>query len=158
MAVLGDYVAAVVAMAKTAGKPIAIERLDFAAKKATLREQSPGYARMLSQFVYAKFYVLILSRSAAEGVGLMQVNPAYSCVVGAYKFYGLNISSHEKAALVLARRALGFPKGAKMFQGTRRSPERMTSAPQQTSRPKGPRSVPRRRERHGVFGPARLER
>ncbi|MGC5340850.1 hypothetical protein ACPXBC_30235, partial [Escherichia coli] len=33
-AVLGDYVAAVVALAKTAGKPIAIERLDFTAKKA----------------------------------------------------------------------------------------------------------------------------
>lgn len=147
-AVLGDYVAAIVGMAKAAGKPLVIERLDFRQKKMTLREQGPGYARMLSQLVYAKFHELMHSRTAAEGVGLILVNPAYSSVIGAHKFYGLEISSHEKAALVLARRALGFSERTKVFHGTRKPPARMAADNGDFPAGRRPRKKLSRRARH----------
>ena len=147
-AVLGDYVAACVGMAKAAGKPIIIEKLDFSTKKATLREQGPGYARMLSLFAYAKFHELVCSRGSAEGVEVLVVNPVYSSVIGAMKFFGLDISTHEKAAMALARRALGFSERTKVFHGTRRPPVRMASAVATSSRGNSRRAKPRRRERH----------
>ena len=49
------------ALAKSEGIPVVIERLDFEAKKARLREESPRIARTLSSFAYHRFYSLILS-------------------------------------------------------------------------------------------------
>ena len=49
-----------------------------------------------------------MSRGYREGVEIIEVNPAYSSVVGRVKFmerYGLTV--HQAAALVLARRLLG---------------------------------------------------
>ena len=108
-AVIGDCVARVVGYAKEAGKPIVIERLDFRQKKALLEGQSPRRSRMLSSFSYGKVKAYFLSRGYRQGVEIGQVNPAYSSVIGRVKFmerYGLSI--HQAAALVLARRLLGF--------------------------------------------------
>ena len=146
-AVLGDYVAAIVAMAKEARKPLVIEELDFRKKKNTLREEGRGYARMLSSFAYSKFAAMIKSRAYSEGVQLIAVNPAFSSIIGAYKFYGLKITTHEKAALALARRALRFSERPKHLHNTRRPPapslevERMAGGA-----PKGIK--PRTRQRH----------
>jgi len=45
-AILAEVVADVVALAKSTGKPIGVERLDVRAKKARLREEAPEYAQM----------------------------------------------------------------------------------------------------------------
>ena len=108
-AVIGDAVASVVAYAKEAGKPIVIERLDFRQKKAALEGQSHKYSRMLSSFSYGKIKAHFISRGYRKGVEVHQVNPAFSSVIGRVKFmerYGLSV--HQAAALVLARRSLGF--------------------------------------------------
>ncbi len=108
-ALIGDAVASVVEYACGVGKPIVIERLDFRQKKGALEGQSRKYSRMLSSFSYGKVKAYFLSRGYRQGVEVHQVNPAYSSVVGRVKFmerYGLSV--HQVAALVLARRLLGF--------------------------------------------------
>ena len=107
-ALIGDAVASVVEYARGAGKPLVIERLDFRQKKAVLEGESRKYSRMLSSFAYGKIKAYFLSRGYREGVEIIEVNPAYSSVVGRVKFmerYGLTV--HQAAALVLARRSLG---------------------------------------------------
>ena len=107
-ALIGDAVAGVVGYARGAGKPLVVEKLDFRQKKAVLEGESRKYARMLSSFSYGKVKAYFLSRGYREGVEIIEVNPAYSSVVGRVKFmerYGLTV--HQAAALVLARRYLG---------------------------------------------------
>jgi IS605 OrfB family transposase len=87
--------------------PIVIENLDFSKKKASMREQPKGYNRMLSQFCYDKFRRTLQSRCDKYGIQLIQVNPAYSSIIGMIKFmgrYGLN--SGTAAGMTLARRGL----------------------------------------------------
>ena len=108
-ALIGDAVASVVGYAREVGKPLVVERLDFQQKKAVLEGESRKYSRMLSGFSYGKIKAYFLSRGYREGVEIIEVNPAYSSVVGRVKFmerYGLTV--HQAAALVLARRYLGY--------------------------------------------------
>ena len=108
-ALIGDAVASVVEYTRGAGKPLVVEKLDFRQKKAVLEGESRRYSRMLSSFSYGKIKAYFLSRGYREGVEIIEVNPAYSSVVGRVKFmerYGLTV--HQAAALALARRSLGF--------------------------------------------------
>ena len=101
--------AGVVEYAREVCKPIVIENLDFRQKKAVLEGESWRYSRMLSSFSYGKVKAYFISRGYREGVEIKEVNPAYSSVVGRVKFmerYGLTV--HQAAAMVLARRLLGF--------------------------------------------------
>jgi IS605 OrfB family transposase len=96
-------------LAKTLECPIAIEKLDFAKKKAGLREQGKRYAEMLSSFAYSKFGELIHSKAYCAQIQVIELNPAYSSLIGLTKFmsmYGLN--SGTAAGLVLARRCFRF--------------------------------------------------
>ncbi|RYZ51595.1 MAG: hypothetical protein EOP07_21090, partial [Proteobacteria bacterium] len=104
-AIIGDAVAVVIEHCLSRQKPLAIEDLDFAAKKAELRAQPKFRRHFLSQFAYASFISHFQSKARALGVNLISINPAYTSLIGAYKYQGLNISSHEKAALAIARRA-----------------------------------------------------
>ena len=107
-AIIGDAVASVVQYARKVGKPIVIEKLDFRQKKSALEGESHRYSRMLSSFGYGKIKAYFVSRGYRQGVEIHQVNPAYSSVIGRVKFmerYELTV--HQAAALVLARRMLG---------------------------------------------------
>ena len=108
-ALVGDAVAKVVGMARDAGKPVVIERLDFEKKRSELEGESRGYSRMLSSFAYGKIQEYFASRGYREGVEVFRVNPAFSSMVGRVKFaerYGLSVD--QAAALVLARRLVGY--------------------------------------------------
>ena len=108
-AIIGDAVANVVEYAREAGKPVVIERLDLRQKKAALEGESRRYSRMLSSFSYGKVKAYFLSRGYREEVEVHQVNPAFSSVIGRVKFMGrYGLSVHQAAALVLARRLLGY--------------------------------------------------
>ena len=107
-AINGDAVARVLDYAKAVGKPIVIEKLDFRLKKAALERELPRHSRMLSSFSYGRLTACFISRGLRNGVGVHQVNPAFSSVIGRVKFmerYGLSV--HQAAALVLGRRMLG---------------------------------------------------
>lgn len=107
LAVIGEAVKCVVTYAAERRKPIVVERLDFEAKKAELEQRGARYARMLSSFAYATFHAILRARAADTGVALRTVNPAYTSVIGQYKFaarYGL--SRHQAAALGIGRRGM----------------------------------------------------
>ena len=111
-ALIGDAVAEVVALARAAGKPLVIENLDFSKKRDQLEGESSGRSRMLSSFAYGKIRTYFLSRGYREGVEVVEVNPAFSSLMGRVLFmerYGLSVD--QAAALVLARRLLNCSEG-----------------------------------------------
>jgi IS605 OrfB family transposase len=109
-ALIGDAVAQVIQYVKTTHKPLVIENLDFQKKKATLREEkSSSFAHTLSSFSYRSLISHLKSNALKNAVLVKQINPAYTSLIGRVKFaerYGLSI--HHAAALVIARRLLGF--------------------------------------------------
>ncbi len=79
-------------MAADLDLPIVIERLDFAARKRELEGSGAGYARMLSSLAYAAIQTMLRRRAARAGVELVEVNPAYTSVIGRVNYaqrYGL---------------------------------------------------------------------
>jgi len=107
---LGDIVKEIVILASSLNCWIACENLDFTRKKASLRHSgSKTYNRMLSGFIYDGFRSALLVRAEKYGVGVKFVLAIYSSIIGMVKYmskYGLN--SATAAAMVIARRALGF--------------------------------------------------
>ena len=105
-ALIGDKVVEIVNWAIESKKPLVIEKLNFQNKKTELKESgNPKYARMLSSLAYSTFIKTIKSRAWRFGVKVIEVNPAYTSLIGRIKFaklYGLSI--HQAAALCIARR------------------------------------------------------
>ena len=88
--------------------PISIEALDFSAKKADRRRRSKKQKVMLSSLMYSKYMQLMRTKCARAGVELIEVNPAFTSVIGRAKYTkSLGLSVHHAAALVIARRAMG---------------------------------------------------
>jgi IS605 OrfB family transposase len=109
MAIIGDAVKKVVVLARSLGKPIAIERLDFAKKKTGLEKETRRYARMLSGFAYSQILQTLHARAFDAGIEVAAVNPACTSIIGRHKFarrYG--ISNHQAAAAAIGRRAMDF--------------------------------------------------
>jgi IS605 OrfB family transposase len=109
-AIIGDAAARVVEHAEQTLKPLVLENLDFQKKKQTLREESrTSYSRMLSSFSYQAIITHLKSRAFGSQVEVVQVNPAFTSLIGRVKFasrYGLSI--HHAAALCIGRRFLKF--------------------------------------------------
>ena len=108
-ALIGDVSKRVVEWSVQTQKPLVIEKLSFGKKKSELREIGNGrYARMLSSFAYSSITTSLKSRAFRYGTSVMEVNPAYTSIIGRVKFsnrYGLSV--HESAALCIGRRYLG---------------------------------------------------
>ena len=105
-AIIGDACKSVIERARLSGKPIALENLDFAKKKAGMEGQDARYARMLSSFAYSKIVQTIKARAFDAGIEVVAVNPACTSIIGRHKFakrYG--ISTHQAAAASIGRRA-----------------------------------------------------
>ena len=103
--IIGKAVSAIARIALEYSVPVVIEDLDFARKKASMKEKGAKYARMLSNMAYSQFIQMIESRCIKSGVELIKVDAAYTSVIGVTKYmavYGLN--SGCAAALVIARR------------------------------------------------------
>ena len=106
---IGDVARDIGAWAVSCGKPVALEKLEFEEKKASLKERGKGYARMLSGFAYGALGEALRSRCFKMGVETLLLNPAHTSTIGIVKFsaqYGL--SGDEAAALAIARRAQNF--------------------------------------------------
>jgi len=122
LALIGEKAKELVEYAKKVGKPIVLEKLDFKDKHAILEKANPKTARMLSSFAYQAIINHIKARAFREGIHCYQVNPAYTSVIGRCKYAKvLGITIHQSAALVIARRFLGFsekplkPSGNKLI-------------------------------------------
>jgi len=102
---IGVLAAVIVEIARTLGKPIALENLDF--RKDRL-DTNKKFNRIASNFPYKKMTEAVTRRAYKEGVGTEPVWPAHTSTIGYYKYmqkYAVTI--HHAAALVIARRAMG---------------------------------------------------
>lgn len=103
---IGVLAKVVVDIAKFLGKPIALENLDFGKDRLDTNRK---FNRMAANFPFRKVTEAVMRRAFKEGVGIKQVWPAHTSTIGYYKYmkrYGILI--HHAAALVIARRAIGF--------------------------------------------------
>lgn len=108
-AIIGDAVVFIATQAKQANKPIVIEKLNFQKKKAALETANPKQARMLSSFACNKVASGIKAAAFRAGVEVVEVNPAYTSVIGAVNYARRKgISVHQGAAFAIARRGLGL--------------------------------------------------
>jgi IS605 OrfB family transposase len=103
-AIYGDAAKQIVDMALSRRMPLVLERLDFKRKKAELETcSSPRRARSLSGLAYAQIGTMIRARALRLGVRVIEVNPAYTSLIGDAKFaerYGASV--HLSAALAIA--------------------------------------------------------
>ena len=101
---LRQAIVTLVAVAYQHRLAIAIEALDFARKKARLREMPAGYARMLSRLTTAGFVDSLASRCRKVGVALHKVAPAWTSVAGFAKYgESLSLSIDQAAAFAIGR-------------------------------------------------------
>jgi len=101
---IGEVAKEIVLIALARGKGLVIESLNFVKKN-----KGKQFNRMSHNFVYRRLLESIERRATKCGVAIKQVHPAYTSIIGKYKYatdYGL--SFHQAAALVIARRGLGF--------------------------------------------------
>lgn len=116
-ALIGDAAVTIAAMARAAGKPLVVEILDFAKKKAELGA-NPRQARMLSSFACNKTLASLKASCFRAGVEVMEVNPAYTSVIGAVNHaQARGISVHQGAAYAIARRGLGLSEAPAVRKG-----------------------------------------
>lgn len=86
-------------------RTVVVEKLRFAQDHDTNRR----FNRMSTNFLYRQVLQRIRTRACREGMAVLERPAAYSSVIGRHKYaetYGLSV--HQAAALVMARRGLGF--------------------------------------------------
>ena len=106
---IGEAVKQVMDFAAGKGKPLVVERLDFAKKKTQFEGEGVRYSRMLSSLSYSRILATLKARAHDAGLEVLEVNPAFTSIIGRHKFarrYGL--SNHQAAALCIARRAINL--------------------------------------------------
>ena len=92
-------------------KPLIMEQLDFEKKKREFRlyNKDRRYHQMLSEFSYRKITEKLYSRAYKMKIGINEVNPAYTSVIGRLKYANRKgISVHKAASYVIARRGMGY--------------------------------------------------
>jgi len=101
---IGECAKDIVLIALAKGKGLVIESLNFVKKN-----KGKQFNRMSHNFVYRGLLESIERRAIRCGVAYKQVNCAYTSIIGKYKYAtSLGLSFHQAAALVIARRGLGF--------------------------------------------------
>ena len=71
--------------------------------------QIRGLIVLIHSFAKNKMQKALISRGLKDGFKIKKVNPAYTSVIGRFKYakmYGLSV--HEAASFVIGRRGLGF--------------------------------------------------
>jgi len=95
----------VVLFALLAGKPLVIEHLKFRAGK----QKGSKFRRMSHNFLHKQMLDAIRSRATRMGVEVVEVEPAFTSVLGKLKYQDMySLNTHTAAALVIARRGQGL--------------------------------------------------
>ena len=100
-ALVGGLARDTVQWAKQRGAGLVVEDLQFIHD----RDVSAKFNRVTHQFNYRALLTAIEREAAREGVGLRTVKPAYTSIIGRFKYqpqYGISV--HHAAALVIGRR------------------------------------------------------
>jgi hypothetical protein len=70
---------------------------------------SRKWKRKQSNFVWKKFITLLERKCVENGIQYEKVNPAFTSIIGKYKYRWMyKTSIHESAAFVIGRRGLGY--------------------------------------------------
>ena len=99
-------------------KAIVIEKLDFSAKKKTLKaginkSKNKSKNKQLSSFAYSKIIELIRARAEDNFIEVREINPAYTSMIGNIKYSERSrIDVHHGAAVCIGRKGL-FGSGYK---------------------------------------------
>ena len=94
---------AVADLALRRNKGIVLEQLNFKNKKS----YNHKFNRMKSNFIYRKIIEAIKDRAAKVGIEVLEVNPAFTSILGILKYQKMySLNRHTAAALVIARRGL----------------------------------------------------
>jgi len=117
---IGNLVKEVILWIKSFGiNTIAMEDLKFKNDLDTNRR----FNRIVSNFTRAKIKQNILTRCLREDVAVIFVNPAYTSIIGQLKYARMyELNSHQAAAYVIARRALGYGERIPKFLSSFASP------------------------------------
>lgn len=94
----------VVSKAAEAGKSLVVENLSLKKKGGHKK-----FKRMQHNFLHRQMIEAIHSRAAKEGVEVIEVNPAFTSVLGILKFEDMySLNRHTAAAMVIGRRGMGI--------------------------------------------------
>lgn len=101
----------VIRRAIATGKPIVVEKLSFKGKRSGLQKGETGqqqYHRMLSKLSHKLFRDALRMQGFRNDVAIIEVNPAYTSLIGRLK-YGreTKFNTHQAAAWVIGRRGMG---------------------------------------------------
>ncbi len=100
-ALVGGLAVETVQWAKARGAGLVVEDLQFIHD----RDVSAKFNRVTHQFNYRSLLTAVERQAAREGVALRKVKPAYTSIIGRFKYqpqYGISV--HHAAALVISRR------------------------------------------------------
>lgn len=105
--IMSQTLSAIFRRAKEREYGVAIEAVNLTGKKTKIQKnRAKGYNRMISNFPYRRYMDSCESLSVRREVPLYYVSPYWTSVLGEEKYSkGLDISRHQAAAYVIARRA-----------------------------------------------------
>ena len=120
--ILGNAIKIVTDLSLITGKTIIIEKLDFTQKKKQLASNCKlnnknkfNYNHMISSFAYSKFKEILKSQANKSGLQVIEVNPAYSSLIGLVNYVKpLGLSIHMSASYVIAQRGLNYSNNNKL--------------------------------------------
>lgn len=103
---IGCLVKQVICYAKEQNKGIVFENLKF---EKDFKPYEKNWNRKKSNFIWNKFITLLERKCIEHGIEYKKVNPAFTSIVGKYKYRWMHkLSIHESAAYVIGRRGLGY--------------------------------------------------
>lgn len=90
-------------------KPMVLEQLDFDHYFDRYNLSNRALHKVLSEYAYSMILEALNSRAYKKGIGVIEVNPAYTSIIGKHKYSSSKgLSVHHAAAYCIARRGQGY--------------------------------------------------
>ncbi len=111
---IGCIVKQIMQYALNRNKGIVFENLKF---KKEFENQGRRFNRIKSNFVWKKLLTLLERKCIENGIQYKKVNPAFTSVIGKFKYQKMyNLSIHESASYIIGRRGLGFNEKLSLYK------------------------------------------
>jgi IS605 OrfB family transposase len=111
---IGCIVKQIINYALENNKGIVFENLKF---KKDFENQGRRFNRVKSNFVWKKLLTLLERKCIENGIMCKKVNPAFTSVIGKFKYQKMyKLSIHEAASYVIGRRGLGFNEKLSLYK------------------------------------------
>lgn len=111
---IGCVVKQIIDYANQVNKGIIFENLQF---DKEFKDEGKRFNKIKSNFGWHKLLSLLECKCIENGIEYKKVNPAFTSVIGKLKYTKLyNLSIHESASYVIARRGLGFNEKLSLYK------------------------------------------